>query len=403
MARELDAGLLRRRVAQVPSPAHRTMIPFRPAHCVLPLALLLCAPVLAQRKFTLTGRVKVEAGGLENTRMVIYKNGEKERTVNAGLSKFTVDLDFNASYVLSFEKDGFVTKKLVFETKAPAEAVANGFAPFEFAVSLFKQYDDVNIVMFNQPVGIIRYEPELDDFNYDTDYTKSIQSQLQEVLEQVAEKQKEEEEQNKVSEKQEAEAAKAKANADMEAAKQLAALAKAEEERKAAEARNVEVARKAAEARQVEEARKVAPPEKEEAPPPKPPAPVMVQEERPKPPAPPRPVRNSISAQVVEGSDSRRAIDPVTGEEASPVHAAPASAQEELRPEVAVDLPGVVRQEELIVEANKVVTLIRLEQAGFITEFQRIAHKWGGVFYFKNGDTCSKEVYESEALASAGK
>ncbi|MBK7752189.1 MAG: hypothetical protein IPI41_06155 [Flavobacteriales bacterium] len=361
---------------------------FRPAYCLLPLVLLVCGPVLAQRKFTITGRVKVEGGGLENTRMVIYKNGEKDRTVNSGLSKFVVDLDFNASYVMSFEKDGFVTKKLVFETKAPAEAVSNGFAPFEFAVSLFKQYDDVNIVMFNQPVGIIRYEPEMDDFNYDTDYTKSIQSQLQEVMEQVVEKQKEEEEKNKELEKQAAETAKAKAKADAEAAKQAAVFAKQEEERKAAEVRQAEEERKAAEARQAEEARKIAQPKKEEAPPPKPPAPVMAKEEKPKPPPPPKPLRNSISAQVVEGSDGRRSIVAAAGEEA--------------RPELQVSVPEVVRQEELIVETNKVVTLIRLEQAGLITEFRRIAHKWGGVFYFKNGDSCTKEVSETEALASAG-
>ena len=114
----------------------------------------------------------------------------------------------------------------------------------------------------------------------------------------------------------------------------------------------------------------------------------MAKEEKPKPPPPPKPLRNSISAQVVEGSDGRRSIVAAAGEEA--------------RPELQVIVPEVVRQEELIVETNKVVTLIRLEQAGLITEFRRIAHKWGGVFYFKNGDSCTKEVYETEALASAG-
>lgn len=371
-------------------------------HCLLLLALLVCGPALAQRNFTIMGRLKVEGGGLENTRMVIYKNGEKELTVNSGLGKFSVDLDFNTSYVLSFEKDGFVTKKLVFETKAPAEAVANGFAPFEFAVSLFKQYDDVNIVMFNQPVGIIRYEPDVDDFNYDTDYTKSIQSQLQEVMEQVVEKQKEEEERNKALEKEAAEAAKAKARADAEAARQSAALAKQEEERKAAEARKIEEDRKTAEARKVEDDRRIAPSKREPAPPKKSQVPVLANKEEPKPPPPARPVRNTLSAQVVEGSDGRRSIVPVAGEETSPVHTAVVSAQEEARPEAEEHTLEVVREEELIVEANKVVTLIRLDQAGLITEFKRIAHKWGGVFYFKNGDSCTKEVYESEALASAG-
>lgn len=83
---------------------------------------------------------------------------------------------------MSFEKDGFVAKKISFNTKAPAEAVPNGFTPFDFAVSLFKQYDDINLVVFNQPVGIIHYDSKLGDFDYDTDYTKSIQSQLEAVF-----------------------------------------------------------------------------------------------------------------------------------------------------------------------------------------------------------------------------
>ncbi|MBK6410082.1 MAG: hypothetical protein IPF78_10330 [Flavobacteriales bacterium] len=57
------------------------------------------------------------------------------------------------NYVLSFEKPGFVTKKLSFNTNAPASASPIGFTPFDFVVSLFKQYDGMNTVVFNQPVG----------------------------------------------------------------------------------------------------------------------------------------------------------------------------------------------------------------------------------------------------------
>src|SRR6186713_2225721 len=156
--------------------------------------LTMAAPAVGQEpgRFTIQGKVKVEGGGLEGTKLVVYRNGEKDRVVTNNLSKFALDLDLNQQYTLSFEKDGFVTKKLSFDTHAPAEAIANGFTPFEFVMSMFKQYDDVNTVVFNQPVGMIRFEPSLDDFDYDTDYTKSIQSQLQETLAQVAKKQEEE-------------------------------------------------------------------------------------------------------------------------------------------------------------------------------------------------------------------
>ena len=85
-----------------------------------------------------------------------------------------------------------MAKKISFDTRVPADAIANGFTPFDFAVSLFKQYDDINMVVFNQPVGMIRYDASAGDFDYDTDYTKSIQSQLQEAVAQVEKKQKQE-------------------------------------------------------------------------------------------------------------------------------------------------------------------------------------------------------------------
>jgi len=201
---------------------------------VLFFLLLLLAPfaMQAQGRFTVNGRMKIEGGDLSNTRAVVYKNGAKERTLTNNLNKFSLDLEIGHSYVIAFEKDGYVSKKISFNTNAPAEAAANGFTPFDFAVSLFKQYDDINIVVFNQPVGMIRYDEKTGDFDYDTDYTKSIQSQLQQVLAQVEQKQAQEEQAEKEGATRAAEEAKAKAKAEAEAQKQAAAKAKADAEAK---------------------------------------------------------------------------------------------------------------------------------------------------------------------------
>lgn len=363
----------------------------------------------AQKGFQIVGRVKVEGGGLDNSRVVIHKNGEKERTLTSGLSKFNLTLDYNANYTLSFEKDGYVTKTLVFDTKAPAQAVTNGFAPFEFAVSLFKQYDDVNTVVFNQPVGMIKYDPSTDDFDYDTDYTKSIQSQLQKTLEEVAEKQKEDEQKAREASKRQAEEAKAQAKREAEERKRNEAEAKAaEEDRKRAEAQRVaeerraadaakaaEEARKRDEAKAREEARRTEAAERTA-----PPVPPVMKETPPPPKVEPRVVqRNTTAAKGVSGEDGRRMIQPVMKEEHSPVRAAPAVALEEARPKFEASERLVVRDEELIVEPSKVVTVIRLDDGSLTTEYRRVVYKWGGVFYFKNGDSCTQEIYELEALA----
>lgn len=410
------------------------------------LIALLCGPInaLAQGRFTVNGRMKVEGGSMEGARAVVYKDGAKERTITTSLAKFTLDLALNANYVISFERDGFVSKKLSFNTHVPADAVANGFTPFDFAVSLFKQYDDVNIVVFNQPVGVIRYEPGMGDFDYDTDYTKSIQSQLQEVMAQVEKKQREEQQREAGKAKQEAEAAKAQQRAGEEAKKQAAvqqaaeAKARAEAERQAAaqqaaearaktEAEKQAAAQQAAQARadadaqrkaqaeaKAEEARQLAVRKEEEkrraaeaaakpapsipTPVPAPPAPEP-KKERPLPAPPPIPVRNALASEPREGRDDRRAAAPVMVEEAPRVARARTVEQSEERPPVIAEEPVADRTEDLIVEVGKVTTIVKLEADGVVTEYRRVYHKWGGTFFFKNGLSCTQQVYDNETLA----
>lgn len=368
-------------------------------------ALFMAAGLHAQGRFTVNGRMKVEGSDLSGARAVVYKNGVKERTITTGLTKFSLELDLNANYIVSFEKDGYVAKKLSFNTHAPAEAAAKGFTPFDFAVSLFKQYDDINLVVFNQPVGMIRYDAAAGDFDYDTDYTKSIHSQLQEATQRVERKQKEEQQAAAQAEKQKAEDAKAQAKAKAEAEKQAAAQAAAEAKRQAEAERQAKAEQARQEAAQREaEKQRPAQAVKTEAPKPVAPTPPAPKPEKPIPPAP-APQRATLAAEPVKGHDGRRMVEPVMAEEPSRVERArPHSASEE-RPAAERDEPVVNRTEDLVVETGKVTTIVRIEVDGKSTEYRRVYHKWGGTFFFKDGQACSQVEYDSavrtEQLAGA--
>lgn len=366
---------------------------------LMALGMTLALMSFGQGKFTINGRLKAEGGDLSGARAVVYKNGEKERTITSNLSKFSVELDLDANYVISFEKEGYVTKKLSFNTKVPADARGGSFTPFDYAVSLFKQYDDINIVVFNQPVGVIRYDPGTADFDYDTDYTKSIQSQLQKVMAEVDKRQKEESRTAVQDAKQKAAEEKARAKAEAEERKQAEAALK-EEQRREAEARKAEEER-----RRAEEARMA----QQEAPPtPRPiqePEPIPVAEVAPPAPKPlpaPKPAlvrRNALLAETHGGEEGRRGISPVMGEEASRVAPALAHGETDERPEEIVHMSEVFRNEQLIVEPNKVMTIVELERDGRRDEYRKVIHKWGDTFYFKNGKACSAQVYQQEAMA----
>jgi hypothetical protein len=84
---------------------------------------------------------------------------------------------------------------------------------------------------------------------------------------------------------------------------------------------------------------------------------------------------------------------------ASPVQRAKANTAEETKPELPVPAPTLSRKEELIVEPSKVITKIDLDNGKAKTEYVKVVHKYGSVFYFKDGQSCSKLTYETEALA----
>jgi hypothetical protein len=344
------------------------------------LALVLAVLAMAQGRFTVNGRLKVEGGSMDGCRMVIYKDGEKYRTVTTDLNRFSLDLELNSNYVLSFEKQGFVTKKLSFNTAIPSTAAQTAFTPFEFVVSIFKQYDGVNTVVFNQPVGMIRYDRNLADFDYDTDYTKSIQSALESAQQQVEQKQQEEKKANDDLDKEKARAAKEKAKADARAAKE--AEAKAKEAAKAKEKEQQQAQAKT--------------PEKKPAPPP--PAPVA-KREAPKPKPAPRPVVKASLPPPVQGSDVRQVSTPRVVTEESPVEPAQAHVATEPKPKFEPTPVVRSRHQDVIVEPNQVITVIRLETGTDSTEYRKVIRKYSGTYYFKNGASCSRQTYEREALA----
>lgn len=171
---------------------------------MLLLALISWTTTMGQSdEFIITGRFKVDGGSNNDAKIVVEKNGSKVKTLD-GTSRFEVGLDYQAIYVVSFVKDGYVTKRLRFDTHVPDSRIEYGFEPFDFTIEIFEQYDDLNMVVFNQPVGRIAYSELIDEFDYDTDYTKSIQAQIDQAMDEVEvkkeEKAKEEEEKQRQEE-----------------------------------------------------------------------------------------------------------------------------------------------------------------------------------------------------------
>ncbi len=146
-------------------------------------------------------QLTIENGTFENSFVYVKKNGESIYSL-PGEKNLRLKLELNSDYVLSFSKNGYITKQIHVRTDIPEERVRGGLDPYKIGVRLFKQYEGVNIVVYNQPVAFIRYLVDTDEMGYDVDYTKSIMSDLQVAETKLEQKAKEEREQLAVAEKE---------------------------------------------------------------------------------------------------------------------------------------------------------------------------------------------------------
>ncbi|MCX7649949.1 MAG: hypothetical protein N2050_05290 [Flavobacteriales bacterium] len=137
----------------------------------------LCAQTDApDRRVEVDGKVVVEDGPSAGVLVVIEKAGRRVQTVNASASgDFEFDLPFDGEYILTFSKEGFVSRKFRFNTRAPEEAKASGIMPFTMKILLFKPLAGAD--NGSSPYATVQFVKEINDFDWDKEEMKSIQSQ----------------------------------------------------------------------------------------------------------------------------------------------------------------------------------------------------------------------------------
>jgi len=183
----------------------------------------------------------------------IKKNGQNFKTskIDNG-EKFNIELEFNSTYEITVSKDGFISKISLWDLTAPPDRAEKGWE-WILDGSLFPEYNGVNYTVFTQPVLKVYYDAATKKFDFDTNYSKMIQSQIEKAMEDNKKAEEQIINKDKNEEKAKIEAAKkaeaeAKAKAEEQAKKEAEAKKKAEAEAKA-KAEAEEKAKKEAEAK----------------------------------------------------------------------------------------------------------------------------------------------------------
>lgn len=123
----------------------------------------------ARGTLQLDGILAVRSDRGVSARMIVMPTGGEPMVREHVAGKFSLELPLDGTYLLSFEREGLVTKQIYFDTSVPVERHQETMS-FPFKVTLFPEGKD-GIYAYAGPVGIVRYAHEKNDFDYEVDYT----------------------------------------------------------------------------------------------------------------------------------------------------------------------------------------------------------------------------------------
>lgn len=147
----------------------------------LVLSLLLFTKLLSAQSLVINGYIVIDDASSEGSFLTIYKNNEKleERNISKK-GKFDLKFGLDADYKLSFGKPGYITKIVEINTDVPVEIVESNpdFPPVKLIINLLPETEGVDISIFEQPIAILSYNYELDDFTFDKEYSSKIKYKI---------------------------------------------------------------------------------------------------------------------------------------------------------------------------------------------------------------------------------
>ena len=107
-----------------------------------------------------------------NTLYTSYKSNEE--------GYFEFNIPKNTSIVLAIEKDDYISKRIVFDTRA--NATSKKINPFDIEIVMLKYFKGIDYNDLDFPITRVEYDPEIKDFNYVAKYTEMMLRKQEKIL-----------------------------------------------------------------------------------------------------------------------------------------------------------------------------------------------------------------------------
>ncbi|MBL4708937.1 MAG: hypothetical protein JKY48_10920 [Flavobacteriales bacterium] len=135
-----------------------------------------------EKQYDFYGRVFLENAKGENITVRLYDDNEVISEYNTDKNgKFAVGAPKLKHYTLEFEKAGFVTKRMIINTRKVLTS-KNRVEDFDFNVYLIEELENVNYSILDFPIALIEYKKSIKGFDYNKKYTRQMHKIQNEVI-----------------------------------------------------------------------------------------------------------------------------------------------------------------------------------------------------------------------------
>lgn len=142
---------------------------------------------------------------IEGVKVTVKKDGAQyESYTTRANGKYEFYLDCGATYELVFQKDGYVDRSIIVDSKnVPEEVVGAGIImPTDMSMyEITPAMENMDMSVFKQPIGKASYNPEDQDLSWDFGHTTKVKAEIFAFIREVEKRQKELDKENSAENK----------------------------------------------------------------------------------------------------------------------------------------------------------------------------------------------------------
>lgn len=129
---------------------------------------------VSQPNYVVFGKVTVSQGNVLGVEAFIQTGNDISSLPVNDKGEFKSNLNWNQNYLFIFSKKGYIAKSIRFSTEIPKQVTRNTIEPYLLLVELSPVMANVDTAFFENPVGFIKFDAVINDFDFDRDYSLKV-------------------------------------------------------------------------------------------------------------------------------------------------------------------------------------------------------------------------------------